>query len=182
MKLVLASLVLMSALGLKAEGILPENIQQGKQIPSRISPDRKFAMFEVFHSETTQTSVIVATLDRTLNLGRIPVPTEWSTDQPYKGRTVILWSPDSTLVAVHDSLAKHSAVSVHRLTPQALEKVPLPPLLDQACATLKVDRASLRSSSQIPEAWLDDGGLRVKIELRCKDGTRRFTRAEVPCR
>lgn len=182
MKIALAALFFIATPGVRAEAILPGNLQQGKQVPSSISPDQKVALFEVFHSETTLTSVVVATVDRTRNLGRIPIPTEWSTDQPFQRRTVLLWSPDSKLLAVHDSLAKHSVLSVHRLTLDAIETIPLPPLLDQACTLLKVDRAQLRSSSQIPARWLDGGVLQVKVSLRLKDGTRRSTSIQVACR
>lgn len=46
-----------------AESILPANINSGKLVPNSTSPDKKYCLLEVFHSETTQNSVIFATVD-----------------------------------------------------------------------------------------------------------------------
>src|SRR6187399_870897 len=113
---------------LLAESIVPENITAGKLVPNSTSPDGKVCLLEVFHHDTTQNSVIFATTDRTKNLGYAPATTVWSTDIPYKGRTTIVWSPDSSRVAIHDSLGKHSTLEIRRLADAQVEPVEVPDL------------------------------------------------------
>jgi len=71
---------------------------------------------------------------------------------------------------VHDSLSKHSTLHVFRVTDSAAEKLGLPDLLKQCADDLKVDVASVRSSSQLPTRWIDPAILEVTVRLKTKQG------------
>lgn len=160
---VLLSLV---ASWLPAESVLPENIRAGKLVPGSMSPDEKHCLLEVFHSDTTQNSVIFSNPERSADLGFAPLSTVWSTDKPYEKRTVILWSPDSTSVALHDSLAKHSAAEIYRLGDHQFAPLAIPDLLEEACRIWDVDRGKLVSSGQRPLRW--DGNEKISVEVTAK--------------
>ncbi len=155
---------------LTGESILPVNITNGKLVPGSTSPDKKYCLLEVFHSDTTQNSVIFATLDRAKNLGYAPLSTEWSTDIPYKRRAIILWAPDSSCIALHDSLNKHSAASIYRHSGDGFVSLTLPDLLDEACRYWKVDRAGLASSGQRPLRWDANDALAVEVTGKHRSG------------
>jgi hypothetical protein len=151
---------------LSAESVLPENIRAGKLVPGSISPDKKHCLLEVFHSDTTQNSVIFSNPERSANLGHTSLTTVWSTDISYQKRTVILWSPDSASVAIHDSLSKHSVLSVYRRGDHEFAQLVLPDLLDEACRRWKVDRGELAGSGQRPVRW--DGSEKISVEVTAK--------------
>jgi hypothetical protein len=151
---------------LAAEGVTSANIHAGKLVPGSISPDKKHCLLEVFHNDTTQNSVIFSPSDRTANLGHASLSTVWSSDIPYKKRTVILWSPDSSSVALHDSLYKHSVLAIYRRGDHEFAPLTLPALLDEACKRWSVDRGELVSSGQRPVRW--DANDKISIELTAK--------------
>lgn len=156
----------------QAEGVLPENIQRGKLVPGSTSSDGKYCLLEVFHSETTQNSVIIATTDRKQNLGSVEVATEWSTDRPHKGRTTVLWSPDNKRFVVHDSFPKHSKASIHRLTASGFEQLPTQDVLAAACAHFGIKVDSIACSGQMPIKWCSGDLVQIEVTLRLKDGRR----------
>jgi hypothetical protein len=155
---------------LTGESILPANITNGKLVPGSTSPDNKYCLLEVFHSDTTQNSVIFATVDRAKNLGYAPLSTEWSTDIPFKRRAIILWAPDGSCIALHDSLNKHSAASIYRHSGDEFVSLTLPDLLDEACRYWKVDRAGLASSGQRPLRWDANDALAVEVTGKHRSG------------
>lgn len=156
----------------QAESVLPVNIQQGKPLPGSTSPDKKYFLLEVSHSETTQNSVIIATTDRTQNLGTVDVHTEYSTDKSHKGRTTIVWNPDSKRFAIHDALSKHSKASIHRLTVTDFERVPTHDILAAACGHFGIKPESISSSGQVPTSWPSGDLVFVEVAVRLKNGTR----------
>jgi hypothetical protein len=155
---------------LRAESVLPENIQQGKLIPSTTSPDGKYCLLEVFHSDTTQNSIIIATTDRKQNLGPVSVHTGWSTDKPHKGRTTVLWSPDSKRFVVHDSFPKHSRVFIHRLTAAGFEQLTTHDILAAACGHFGIKLDSVVSSGQLPTKWPGGDLVQIEVSVRLKNG------------
>ena len=113
---------LLSGVGVAfGEPLLPRNLAAGKALPDSASPDRRFVFLEVFHDGSTQNSTVITPSDRSKYLAFVPIPTVWRTDQPYEGRTVIQWNRSSSLVAVHDSLAKHSKLHLFRVTDESAD-------------------------------------------------------------
>lgn len=167
-----ALILLVVASAVKAESVLPENIQNGKLIPSSTSPDGKYCLLEVFHSDTTQNSVIIATTDRKQNLGSVSVHTEWSTDKPHKGRTTVLWSPDSKRFVVHDSFSKHSKAFIHRLTAAGFEHLTTHDILAAACGRFGIKLDSVASSGQVPTKWPAGDLVHIEVVVRLKNGKR----------
>ncbi len=155
---------------LPAESIRPENINAGKLVPGSTSPDRKLCLLEVFYGDTTQTSVIFATADRSKSLGAAPITTVWSTDIPYQGRTTIVWSPDSSGVAIHDSLGKHSVLEIRRLEGAQFQTVAVPDLLLAACQRWGISRERVISSGQRPTNWTAAGNITVEVSAKIKGG------------
>lgn len=165
-RLILLLLWTLSSNWLAGESVTPADIRAGKLVPGSTSPDKKFFLLEVFHDGTTQNSVIFSNADRTANLGWASLATVWSTDIPYPKRTVIIWSPDSTLVALHDSLNKHSVVAIYRNSDSGFVSLEVPDLLAEACRRWSVARADLVSSGQRPLRW--DGNDKVAVEVSAK--------------
>ena len=153
-----------------AESVTPANIAEGKLVHGSNSPDGKFCLLEVFHSATTQNSVIFATTDRKQNLGFAPLSTEWATDRPYARRTTIVWAPDSRRIATHDTLAKNSTLKIHRLADHLFQEIPVPDLLAIACQRWKIESSKVVSSGQRPLRWDDEDILRVQISAKIKGG------------
>lgn len=151
---------------LAAEGVTPADIRAGKLVPGSNSPDRNYCMLEVFHHGTTQNSVIFSNADHTANLGQAPLATVWSTDIPYPKRAAIIWSPDSTWVAIHDTLNKHSVLSIYGRGKLEFAPLTMPDLLAEACRIWSVDRAELVSSGQRPLRW--DANDEITVELTAK--------------
>jgi hypothetical protein len=168
-RLMISILLSVLASRLAAEGVTSANIHAGKLVPGSISPDKKHCLLEVFHHDTTQNSVVFSPSDRTANLGQASLATVWSTDIPYQKRTVILWSPDSTSVAVHDSLDKNSVLAIYRRGDHEFAPLDMPALLDEACRRWSVDRGELVSSGQRPVRW--DANDKISVEVTAKRKT-----------
>ena len=167
-----AALILLAACSLlRAESVLPENIQSGKLIPGSTSPDGVYCLLEVFHSDTTQNSVIIATTDRKRNLGYAEVATEWSTDAPHKGRTTVVWHPDSRRFVVHDSFPKNSKAVIYRLTEKGFECLTTHDILSAACGHFGIKPDSVSSSGQVPLKWHGDL-VDIEVAVRQKSGQR----------
>lgn len=162
----------------RAESVTPADIAAGKLVPGSISPDGKICLLEVFHDRTTMNSVIFATADRQQNLGHLGIHTEWSTDRPHKGRTTVLWSPDGTRVAIHDSIPKHSSPEIYRLVEGRIERVPLPDLLPGLCRDWKVAAKSLASSGQLPVRWSGET-LTLTVSAKLEKGGKRTTNRQL---
>lgn len=160
---------------LAGESITPADILAGKMVPGSVSPDKKHCLLEVFHNGTTRNSVIFSNTDRTANLGRVSLATVWSTDIPYSKRAVILWSPDSTSVALHDSLNKHSAIAIYRLSGSGLASLKIPDLLEQACRHWNIHRTELVSSGQRPLRWNGNDRIAVEVSAKRKSGRKLST-------
>ena len=167
-----ALFLLLVASPLQAEAVLSEDIQQGKLIPGSTSPDGKYCLLEVFHSGGTGSSVIIATTDRKQNLGTVEVQTEWTTDKPHKGRTTVLWNPDSKRFVVHDSFPKHSKASIHRLTAAGFEHLTTHDLLAAACGHFGIKLDSVTSSGQPPAKWPGGDVVHIEVAVRLKSGKR----------
>jgi len=164
---------------LAAGSVLPENITAGKLLPNSTSPDGKFCLLllDFFHSDTTQTSVIFATTDRSKNLGYAPVLTVWISGIPYihTNRTTIIWASDSSRVAIHESLRgkKNSTLEIRRLVGGQFEPVTVPDLLLTACQQWGISRERVVSSGQRPTRWAADDIITVEVSAMLKEGGQR---------
>ena len=174
-RFIILMLLALSASWLTGESVTPADIRAGKLVPGSTSPDKKLCLLEVFHDGTTQNSVIFSNADRTANLGWASLATVWSTDIPYSKRAVIIWSPDSTLVALHDSLNKHSVVDIYRRSDSGFATLETPDLLVEACRRWSVDRADLVSSGQRPLRWDSDDKIAVEVSAKRKSGKKLTT-------
>jgi len=153
-----------------ADSVTPADIVAGKLIPASPSPDGKLCLLEVFHGGTTGNSVIFATTDRKQNLGSADIATEWSTDRPHKRRTTVVWNPDSTRAAVHDTFSKHSAVSIYRRVGDRFERLETHDILAAACGHWGISRESVISSGQRPMRWSAGDIVTIEVSVRLKDG------------
>jgi hypothetical protein len=165
-RFIILMLLAISATWLAGESVTPADIRAGKLVPGSTSQDKKHCLLEVFHDGTTQNSVIFSNADRTANLGWASLATVWSTDIPYSKRAIIIWSPDSTSVALHDSLNKHSVVAIYRRSDSGFASIEAPDLLAEACRRWSVDRTDMVSSGQRPLRW--DGNDKIAVEVSAK--------------
>lgn len=163
-------LVTLAPSWIAAESILPADIRAGTLVPGSISPDKKHCLLEVFASGTTQSAVIFAPADRTANMGVAPLATVWSTDVPYSKRAIVLWATDSATVALHDSLNKHSTLSIHRVSDGLFASLPVPDLLEAACRKWGINRSDLVSSGQRPLRWNSEDMVVVEVAAKRKTG------------
>lgn len=153
-----------------AASVTPADIVAGKLIPASTSPDGKLCLLEVFHDGTTQNSVIFATADRKQNLGYADISTEWSTDRSHRARTTVVWSSDSARAAVHDTIAKHSTVSIYRRVGDRFERLKTHDILAAACAQWGIPRERVVSSGQCPLRWPAGDIVTIEVSARLQDG------------
>ncbi len=169
----IATLTITFALGIGAvfaESISPSNLASGKMLPNSESPDKRFVILEVFHGDTTQNSVVIALSNRSKHIDSLPILTEHATDRPHKGRTIIQWSSDSSLISVSDNLPKHSKLHIFRVTNTGTMSLPIPDLLKRCASDLGVEIDSLRSSGQLPSKWVNGSILEVTVQMKTNRG------------
>jgi hypothetical protein len=154
----------------RAESVTLSDIRTGKPVPGSNSPDGNYCLLQVFRGETSQASVIIADTGRTRNFGDVPVQAEASSGLLYKGRTSIVWSPDSTRFAVHDASRKHSKVSIYRLTATGFERAETSNLFADACGHFGIKEGSVASSGQKPVRWPAGDAVEVEVTLRLQNG------------
>lgn len=123
-----------------------------------------------FRDDTTQNSVVITPSDRSENLAFVPIQKEWTTDKPHKGRTKIKWNRTSSLVAVHDRMAKHSNLHIFRVTDARADCLVVPDLRKKCARDLGVAETSLRSSGKVPSKWVDASVLEVVVRLKTNRG------------
>ena len=169
---VLLFLFLLLAAGMpgRAESVDLLDIRKGTPVPGSNSPDGKYCLLDVFHMGTSLDSVIIANTGRTQNLGTVPVKAESSSGISHKGRTSVVWSPDSTRFAVHDASRKHSRVSIYRLTATGFERAETNNILGAACKHLGITQHSVASSGQKPVQWPAGDTVQVEVSLRLENG------------
>jgi hypothetical protein len=152
------------------EPIRPRDLAEGKVLPDSVSPDQRFVILEVHHGSSTQTSIVITPSDRSKYLTIIPIYSEWTTDRSHKVRTTTKWNSTSSLVAVHDSISKHSKLHVFHVTDPDTKRLVVPDLLKQCATALGVNAESSRSSGQLPTQWIDPATLEVTVRLKTPMG------------
>lgn len=178
----LVLLLLFAVAFAQAEDVDLSDVREGKPLPGSKSPDEKYCLLEAFHMGTSACSVIIADTRQTKNFGKVPVKAEPSSGLAYKGRTSIVWNPDSKRFAVHDASGKHSKVSVYRLVGDGFELAETGDIFAAACNHFGIRRDNVVSSGQQPVKWPAGDALEVEVSLKLKNGkTLRHTLAvQVP--
>ena len=153
-------------------------ITEGSLIEGSASPDKKYALFE-FHmwdgqtqdSATTATGVGLAPTDRSKLLFIVDSRTKWMTDKKVTSFLNFKWNNDSTLLATHDSGAKHSKLNVYRISKTgAATELEIPDLLSIASKKLGIPIAAVSSSGQTPTRWLQPEIIEVSVGLTTPKG------------
>ncbi|NJK90396.1 MAG: hypothetical protein HC904_00315 [Blastochloris sp.] len=153
-------------------------ITEGILVEGSVSPDKKYALFE-FHkwegqtsdSATTATGVGIAPADRSKLLFIIDSRTKWMTDKKVTSFLTFKWNDDSTLLATHDSGAKHSKLNIYRI-PNSGSAVSLevPDLLTIATKKLGIPTSTVSSSGQTPIRWRTPHVLEVSVGVNTLKG------------
>ena len=178
MKTTQTSLLAICAFALiaRAEPYLsPSDLSRERILPNSTSPNGQLCFIEGFNGPTTATAIVLASTDLRRVLADASLATLYSTDKPYKGRITILWSPDSIRVATHDSINKHSKLTILRTEGDSFTTVPLPDLLHAACQRWGVSREAVTSSGQRPANWTAADTLTVEVSAKLKAGNQRTT-------
>ena len=148
-------------------------ITQGVLVEGSTSPDGKYALFEFNHwdgdtpdSATTATSIGLAPADRTTLLFIINSRTKWMTDKEVTSFLSIEWNDISTLLATHDSGARHSKLNIYRISKTGTAvSLKIPDLLEIAAKKLGVTKESVSSSGQVPLRWRSSVTVEVSVRL-----------------
>jgi hypothetical protein len=152
-------------------------ITDGRLIAGSKSPDGKYALYEFNFwdaktpdSATTATGIGLAPVDRSILLFVIDSRTKWMTDKEVTSFLTFLWNGDSTLVATHDSGAKHSKLSIYRISQQRAISLDMPDMIQIASAKLGVTKAAVTASGQMPTRWIRPDLLEVSVRVTTAHG------------
>lgn len=146
-------------------------ITKGRLIKGSTSPDGKYALFE-YHliPEDTKTGVGIKPVDRSKLLCDVDSRTKWMTDREVHTFLDFLWNADSSVLATHDSLLRHSRLSLYQLSEGTAKVLDVPDLLGEACKRLGISKAKVSSSGQVPVKWTAAKSLEIKVRLKLKGG------------
>jgi hypothetical protein len=154
-----------------------KGITAGTLVKRSMSPDGKLALFEFFYwdgdtpdTAMTSSGIGLAPLDRSKLLFDIGSRTKWQTDKEVPTFLTFLWNPDSTLLAAHDSLDKHSKLNVFRVTKAGVTSLDIPDLLKIASAKLGIDSSTVSASGQLPSRWIQARALEVTVRMTSPRG------------
>jgi hypothetical protein len=173
-----ASLVTSAPKEPDADWAQQKGITDGTLIKGSVSPDKKYALFEFFfwdgetrETAMTATGIGIAPADRSRLLYVIYGRTKWMTDKEVPSFLDFLWNPNSSLLATHDSMDKHSAVHIYRVKDGAAVKLEVPDLLALACKRLGIKQSQVTGSGQVPGKWLSEDMLETTVRLRVASKT-----------
>jgi hypothetical protein len=153
-------------------------ITEGVLVEGSASPDKKYALFE-FHvwdgqtpdSATTATGIGLAPADRSKLLFVIDSRTKWMTDKKVTYFLTFKWNTQSTLLATHDSGAKHSKLNIYRVSESgAATELEVPDLLRIATKKIGIPAATVSSSGQTPLKWQTPQVVEVSIGMTTSKG------------
>ncbi len=157
-------------------GVTPERVTRNLpdyciEIPGTRSPDGKLALFSVYLEGTTAAVAAIVTTNRTRCLAvtsSLPYGSNVRDRKPESYLTV-LWSTNSTHVAIHDSARKHSRLEVFAFGESGGRQVKIPDLFKIMTTKGIIPPTSL-SSGQEPLEWIDDKRLVVEIRAKTRLG------------
>jgi len=122
-------------------------------------------------SATTATGIGLAPADRSKLLFLIDSRTKSMTDKKVTSFLTFKWNNDSTLLATHDSGAKHSKLNIYRLSKSgAATALDVPDLLAAAAKKLGIPPASVLSSGQTPVKWRTPQIVEVSVGMVTSKG------------
>ena len=154
-----------------------KGITAGTLVNRSKSPDGKLALFEFFYwdgdtpdTAMTSSGIGLAPLDRSKLLFDTGSRTKWQTDKEVPSFLTFLWNPDSTLLATHDSLDKHSKLNVFRVTTAGVTSLDIPDLLKISSAKLGIDSSTVSASGQLPSRWIQARALEVTVRMTSPRG------------
>jgi hypothetical protein len=162
-----------------------QGITEGVIVEGTKSPDQKHALFEFNFwegatpdSATSATGIGLAPVDRSKLLFVIDSRTEWMTDKKVTSFLTVKWNQDSTLLATHDSGAKHSQLNIYLLSPTGTATaLKVPDLLSIAVSKLGMPVAKVSASGQTPLRWRTPEIIEVSVGVITPKG--KFT-ATIP--
>ena len=143
------------------------------EIPNARSPNGKLALFSVYLDGTTGAVVGIVTTDRKRCFAVTSSHPYGANvrDRTPKSYLTVLWSSNSTHVAIHDSASKHSRLQVFVLDDSGGRQVALPHLLPIMIADGTV-ASPVVSSGEEPLEWIDDNRLLVEFRSKTDSGER----------
>jgi hypothetical protein len=144
------------------------------EIPNTRSPDGKFALFSVYLDGTTFAVAAIVTTDRKRCLAvasSFPYGSNVRDRKP-KSYLTVLWSTNSTYVAIHDSARRHSLLEVFACSESGGQQVELPNLF-KMMSTKDFIPANPRSSGQKPIEWIENKRLVVEVRAETRLGKKR---------
>jgi hypothetical protein len=140
------------------------------EIPNTRSPDGQYALFAI-STEGTAGVTGIATSNRKTCLAITSVfeyGLNYDDRKPTSYLTV-LWSSDSTYVAIHDSARKHSRLEVFAFGDSGARKVEFPDLF-MVMSAQDIMPPNPLSSGQEPLEWIDAKHLVVEVRAKTQSG------------
>lgn len=144
------------------------------EIPNTKSPDGRYALFAYSIEGTTAGKTALATTDRKRCLAItdvLPYGLNMNDRRPQSYLTV-LWSKDSSRVAIHDSAPKHSTLQVFHLEKDMAQSINISKQVEGV-----QNRQTFVSSGQQPLEW--KGPDQLFLELRGTLSTREAWRKQI---
>ncbi|MCC5850396.1 MAG: M48 family metalloprotease [Verrucomicrobia bacterium] len=136
------------------------------EIPNTRSPDGRYALFAISIEGTAGVTGIAST-DRQRCLALTSVFNYGLSvdDRRPQSYLTVLWSADSSHVAIHDSARKHSRLEVYRVSATTAQEINVVDVLARATGN-----DPLVSSGQEPLEWVENNGLVVECRGRLQTG------------
>jgi hypothetical protein len=108
----------------------------------------------------------IKTADGSKLLCNIDSATKWMTDREVTSFLTVSWNKDSTVLATHEALGRHSRLNLYWVRDGGADSLEVPDLLAPACAALGIKRSAAQSSGQLPEKWIDATTLEVRVRVK----------------
>ena len=151
--------------------ITEENLQSGDLFEGSLS-SHDVGLYCIHRGLTTATQMVLMSKAKEKILATIPIRTTYSIPKERKNWLTVQWTPNGKMVAIHDSLSRHSKVLIYRQNEDGtFSPVALPDMLKlEGGGRLGLDVASITSSGQEPDRWRNDNLLMVKYRFKTKSG------------
>ncbi len=153
------------------ESITTDNLKAGSLFKDSKSTEG-VGLYCINHGLTTITSMVLLGEDQDQIIATIPIRSTYSTPKEFKNWLTVKWNPNGTMVAIQDSLDKHSQVIIYRkIDDGTFTRVTLPDMLKlEAGGRMGIDVSTIVSSGQEPDEWKSKNILMVKYRFKTKDG------------
>lgn len=129
-------------------------------------------LYCVHRGETTATLMVLKEGVEGQVLAIIPIRSTYATPKEEKDWLTVKWNASGTMVAIHDSLDKHSKVLIYRRAQDGrFLQVTLPDAVPlEGGKRMGLEVSAITSSGQEPQEWRNDNLLMVDYRFRTKDG------------